>query len=412
MDNSRKPFLRSSQFATNHSRIQAHSLWEDFKAAIFHKPVFYFDRWLLIGALPLIILGFLMVASASMVISDRQFGTPFHYLFRQGVYLLIGMGMALVILQIPINFWRRISGYLLLFCIICLAVVLIPGIGREVNGSSRWISFGFFQFQVSELAKFCVIVYMASYLTRHQEEVRTKVSGFIKPMAVLAIIAALLLKEPDFGATAVIFMTSLGMLFLAGVRLWQFAVLLFMGGGAMAIIAISSPYRLERLTTFLNPWSNPFDSGYQLTQSLIAFGRGGIFGVGLGNSIQKLFYLPEAHTDFLFAVLAEELGLLGELAVVGLFMVIVSRALLIGRNALEQGLTFAGYLAYGLALWLGLQTIISIGVNCGLLPTKGLTLPLMSYGGSSMLVSLLVIAILLRIAYESKEGNNFLRNVG
>lgn len=377
----------------------------DKPSQILRKPVFFFDYWLLIGVLPLLALGFLMVASASMVISDRQFGTPFHYLLRQGVYLAVGMTLAVVVLQVPISYWRRISGYLLLFSFILLAVVLVHGVGREVNGSSRWISFGIMQFQVSELAKLCVIVYMASYLTRHQEEVRTRVSGFLKPMIVLGIISVLLLLEPDFGATSVIFMTALGMLFLAGVRIWQFIVLLIMGTGALSVLAISSPYRLARLTTFLNPWSNAFDSGYQLTQSLIAFGRGGIFGVGLGNSIQKLFYLPEAHTDFLFAVLAEELGLLGELAVVALFMLIVGRALWLGRRASEQGQTFAGYFAYGLGLWLGMQAIISIGVNCGMLPTKGLTLPLMSYGGSSLLMSLIVIAILFRIAYESKEGS-------
>lgn len=370
---------------------------------ILKKPIFSFDYWLLIGVLPLLALGFLMVASASMVISDRQFGTPFHYLLRQGIYLGAGVILALIVLQIPINYWRRISGYLLLFSFVLLAIVLVHGIGREVNGSSRWISLGFIQLQVSELAKFCVIVYMASYLTRHQKEVRTRVSGFIKPMIVLSIISVLLLLEPDFGATAVIFMTALGMLFLAGVRIWQFIVLLLLGTGALSVLAISSPYRLARLTTFLNPWSNAYDSGYQLTQSLIAFGRGGILGVGLGNSIQKLFYLPEAHTDFLFAVLAEELGLLGELAVIALFIMIVGRALWIGRRASEQGQSFAGYLAYGLALWLGMQAIISIGVNCGMLPTKGLTLPLMSYGGSSLLMSLVVIAILFRIAYESKE---------
>lgn len=401
---------RSTQITHNILTAGNNSLTRDVDSGgvfsqIFTKPVFSFDRWLLMGTLPLIALGLLMVASASMVISDRQFGTPFHYLLRQGIYLGVGFLLALLVMQISLHFWRRISGYLLLFSLICLAIVLIPGIGHAVNGSSRWISFGFFQFQVSELAKFCVIVYMASYLTRHQEEVRTRVSGFIKPMSILCVVAVLLLLEPDFGATTVIFITALGMLFLAGVRLWQFIVLLLMGSGALAVLAISSPYRLQRLTTFLNPWSNPFDSGYQLTQSLIAFGRGGIFGVGLGNSIQKLFYLPEAHTDFLFAVLAEELGLLGELAVVALFMLIVGRALLIARNAGEQGKSFASYLAYGLGLWLGLQALISVGVNCGMLPTKGLTLPLMSYGGSSLLMSFVVIAILLRIAYESKWGH-------
>jgi cell division protein FtsW len=362
------------------------------------------DRWLLVGVLPILAMGLIMVASSSMVISDRQFNTPFHYLFRQSIYLSVSFILAVIVMLIPVQYWRKWSGYLLLLSLALLAVVLIPGIGHEVNGSSRWIGLGFIGFQVSELAKFCVIVYMASYLTRHNQEVRTRISGFVKPLILIGIVSVLLLLEPDFGATSVIFATSLGMLFLAGVQLWQFLVLFLLGGTLLGILAVSSPYRLERLTTFLNPWANPFDSGYQLTQSLIAFGRGGIFGVGLGNSIQKLFYLPEAHTDFLFAVLAEELGLIGECAVIAFFVVVIVRALFIGKEAYQQQRTFAAYLAYGLAIWLGIQTFISIGVNCGLLPTKGLTLPLMSYGGSSMLISSMIIALLLRIAYESKAG--------
>ena len=371
------------------------------------KPVFYCDRWLTLGVLCLLAVGLIMVASASMVISDRQFGAPFHYLFHQSVYLSMGLILAAVVLQIPISYWEKISGYLLLLSLILLAVVLLPGVGRAVNGSSRWINLGFISFQVSEFAKLSVIVYMASYLTRHTEEVRTRVSGFIKPLILVSLVSLLLLMEPDFGATTVILLTALGMMFLVGVRIWQFLVLLLMGGGALAVLAISSPYRLQRLTTFLNPWANQFDSGYQLTQSLIAFGRGGIWGVGLGNSVQKLFYLPEAHTDFLFAVLAEELGLIGELGVLALFIFVLARAFAIGRQAYRQEQSFAAYLAYGLALWFGLQTMISIGVNCGMLPTKGLTLPLMSYGGSSMLVSAVIVAILLRVAYEAKTAPKF-----
>lgn len=367
-----------------------------------NKLLFSLDRWLLITTLAIVALGLLMVASASMVISDRQYGMPFHYLIRQGIYLILGLAIAIAVLQVPIKMWRKYSGHLFLFSFFLLILVLIPHIGYEVNGSRRWIKLGFISFQVSELAKFCVVVYMASYITRHLEEVRTQLSGFIKPMLLLGVIGILLLKEPDFGATFVIFSTALGMLFLAGVRLWQFLVLLVAGGGGLAVLAITSPYRLERLTTFLNPWANQFSSGYQLTQSLIAFGRGGIFGVGLGNSIQKLFYLPEAHTDFLFAVLAEELGLIGEIAVVGLFVILIGRIMLIGRQADQQDEGFSAYLAYGLGIWLAIQVMISIGVNCGLLPTKGLTLPFMSYGGSSILINSVVIAILLRIAYESK----------
>lgn len=360
------------------------------------------DHWLVLATALLLMLGLLMVASSSMVISDRQYGTPFHYLIRQFIYLGAGLFLSVLLLRVPIYSWRRISGYLLLLSIFLLVAVLIPGLGRSVNGSSRWIHLGFISFQISELAKLGIIVYMASYLVRHQEEVRTRFIGFIKPFIIVGIAALLLLREPDFGATTVIFSTVLGMLFLAGARLWQFILLVVMGSSGLAILAISSPYRLQRLTTFLNPWSNAFDSGYQLTQSLIAFGRGGIFGVGLGNSVQKLFYLPEAHTDFLFAVLAEELGLMGELAVIALFIFLIGRALWIAHKAYQAQSYFSAYLAYGLSLLLTLQTLISIGVNCGMLPTKGLTLPFMSYGGSSMLISMAMIAILLRIAYELK----------
>lgn len=367
----------------------------------FSLQVFLSDRWLLIGTSLLLVIGLLMVASSSMVISDRQFGTPFHYFNRQIVFLSGSLIVAFFIMQIPIYYWRKYSGYLLLLTFILLILVLIPGIGHTVNGSARWIRFGFFSFQISEFTKFFAIIYIASYLIRHQTEVQTKLSGFIKPLFVMCLIAILLLLEPDFGATTVIFATTIGMIFLAGARLWQFILLLGLGIVSLIYLAISSPYRLERLTTFMNPWSNPFDSGYQLIQSLIAFGRGGIFGVGLGNSIQKLFYLPEAHTDFLFAVLAEEVGLVGELIVMGLFILVITRALYIGRKAFSLEQKFSAYLAYGLGIWLGLQVIISIGVNCGMLPTKGLTLPFMSYGGSSILMSLMVIAVLLRISYES-----------
>lgn len=361
------------------------------------------DRWLLLGVLPLLAIGLVMVASASMVISDRQFGMPFHYLIRQTIYLIMSFILALIVMQISIERWRQWSGYLLLVSMVLLAFVLVPGVSHTVNGSSRWLNLGFISFQVSELAKFSVIAYLASYLVRHLDEVRTRVSGFAKPLLLIGVVAVLLLLEPDFGATTVIFATALGMMFLAGVRLWQFGVLLAAGVSGMAFIAISSPYRLERLTTFLNPWANQFNSGYQLTQSLIAFGRGGVFGVGLGNSIQKLFYLPEAHTDFLFAVMAEELGLIGCLIVIALFILVVARAIMIGREAYQRGQLFSAFIAYGLGIWLAIQTLISIGVNCGMLPTKGLTLPFMSYGGSSILINGVMVAILLRVSYESKR---------
>jgi len=241
---------------------------------------------------------------------------------------------------------------------------------------------------------------LSSYLVRRADEVQTRAIGFLKPMLILGLVALLLLLEPDFGAMAVIMATALGMMFLAGVRLWQYVVLFLMVVAGLVGLAFSSPYRMARLTAFLHPWANQFDSGYQLTQSLIAFGRGGIFGVGLGDSIQKLFYLPEAHTDFLFAVLAEELGLVGELVVLALFGVLVGRALWLGRKAYELGEYFSAFLAYGLGLWIAFQAMVNIGVNAGLLPTKGLTLPLMSYGGSSVLINCVVVAVLLRMSSD------------
>jgi len=341
-----------------------------------------------------------MVASASMVISDRSFHTPFHFLIHQVFYVIIGLGLAFIVFNIEIKFWYINGPKLLLVTFFLLVVVLIPHVGREVNGSIRWIGVGPFGLQVSEFAKLSFIIYLAGYLVRRADEVESRFSGFMKPMIVLSFIAVLLLIEPDFGATAVIAATALAMIFLAGAKIWQFIVLFSIVVFGMMVIAISSPYRMLRLTTFLHPWANAFSSGYQLTQSLIAFGRGGWFGVGLGNSIQKLFYLPEAHTDFLFAVLAEELGLIGELVVIGLFIALCSRIILIGKRAFERGKKFHAYISYGISMWIGMQAIINIGVDAGMLPTKGLTLPFMSYGGSSMLLNCVAISIVLRISRE------------
>lgn len=361
---------------------------------------FIYDRWIILTAGSLIAIGLLMVASASMVISDRQFGYPFHYVIRQAIYLTFGIGFAWVISRIPTEIWRRFSFYLLLGSLLLLIVVLVPPIGKVVNGSRRWINFGFLSLQVSEVAKFCALIYLASYLDRFNDTIKTDLMAFIKPLLLLAAMGFLLLLEPDFGAATVITMVFLGLLFIAGVRLWPFSLLFLAVVLTLASLAVFTPYRLARLTTFLNPWAHQFGSGYQLTQSLIAFGRGGLLGVGLGNSVQKLFYLPEAHTDFLFAVLGEEFGLVGELVVIALFIVLVSRLFQIARHAHRHNHLFNAYFSYGAALWIGFQVLINMGVNIGLLPTKGLTLPLMSFGGSSLLVNCMVIGILLRIFYE------------
>lgn len=367
------------------------------------ETIFYYDRWLLFVVFALIAIGLIMVTSASMVVSDQQFGYPFHFFLKQMVYLTCSCIAAFILLRVELETWYRISPYLLILSFLLLVLVLIPGVGHQINGSKRWLRLGPISGQVSELVKMGLIMYLASYLVRQNDEVRTRVSGFIKPMIILAAASCLLLLEPDFGAMTVIMVTALGMMFLSGMRLWQFMVLFVIVAVALALFAVSAPYRMQRLTTFLHPWATQFGSGYQLTQSLIAFGRGGIFGVGLGNSIQKLFYLPEAYSDFLFAVLGEELGLIGELVVVSLFVIIVARALIIGRQAQKIGRLFPAFLAYGFGLWIGLQALINIGVNMGVLPTKGLTLPFMSYGGSSLLANCMTVAILMAISNEIKQ---------
>jgi cell division protein FtsW len=290
---------------------------------------------------------------------------------------------------------------LLLIAFLLLVLVLIPGVGYEVNGSRRWMRLGVMNFQVSEVTRVLLLTYLASYVMRRQAELKENLNGFLKPLGVLMGAAGLLLLEPDFGAATVLMVTGLGVLFLAGVKLRHFFALVALASAGMALVAVTSAYRLKRLTTFMDPWADPFDSGFQLTQSLIAIGRGELFGVGLGSSVQKLFYLPEAHTDFVFAVLAEELGLAGVVVTLALFLILVWRAFHISRLAAEAGLAFQAYCAAAFGIWLGLQTFINIGVNMGILPTKGLTLPLMSYGGSSMLVTLGWLGLLMRIHHEA-----------
>jgi len=360
------------------------------------------DYVLLLAAIALASLGLVMVASASITFADRDLGQPFYYAMRQAVYIGIGVMLAFPVYRVRLALLEQSGLVLLVAALALLLAVLVPGIGREVNGSMRWINTGLFNLQVSEPAKLMILIYLAGYLARHGEELRERFSGFLKPLAILVLAALLLLMEPDFGATVVLMATAMGMIYLAGVRLLHFSGMLGMAGLSLAGLAVSSPYRMERLTTFLNPWADPFDSGFQLTQSLIAIGRGELSGVGLGSSIQKLFYLPEAHTDFVFAVLAEELGLLGVLVVIALYAVVVWRAFAIALQAEKSGNVFAAGLAYGLGIWIGLQSFINMGVNMGLLPTKGLTLPLMSYGGSSMVVMCVAIALLLRIDSETR----------
>lgn len=358
------------------------------------------DHKLFLAVIVLLALGLVMVGSSSTSIAERQTGDAFYYLWRQLAYISIGLGMAAVMLFIPLRVWERLGLVLIFTSMVLLVLVFIPGLGYEANGSLRWIRFGPVNIQVSEFVKLFVILYLAGYLVRHNEAVQGSAVGFLRPLVLLLILAVLLLLQPDFGAMAVMFMTAMGMMWLGGARLLQFLLLLLSVSGILAILALVSPYRMERLTAFLNPWADPFDSGFQLTQALIAFGRGEWFGVGLGSSVQKLFYLPEAHTDFLFAVMAEELGLVTAVLVIGLFVLIVLRALAIGRQAEQREQPYQAFVAYGVGIWIGLQTFINLGVNMGLLPTKGLTLPFMSYGGSSVVVMCLAVALLLRADFE------------
>ncbi|MCG8324403.1 MAG: putative lipid II flippase FtsW [Thiotrichales bacterium] len=363
-----------------------------------------YDGWLLGVIVFLLLLGLTMVTSSSVSIADRIYQDPLYYFWRQLIAVVSGVAFALLVMRMPLQFWQTISVPLLALGVLLLILVLMPGIGKEVNGSMRWISLGPIAFQASEPVKLCIIAYMAGYLVRQNDQVKTSFAGFIRPIAVVTAISGLLLLEPDYGACIVLFATTLGMLFLAGVPLSRFFTWVLAASMALATLAVLSPYRMQRLMSFIDPWQDPFNTGFQLTQALIAFGRGDWFGVGLGSSVQKLFYLPEAHTDFVFAVLAEELGLLGVVVVILLFGFLVIRSLIIGQMAESSGQLFAGYFAYGIGLLLGVQSFINIGVNMGLLPTKGLTLPLMSYGGNSVFVTCVLLGILLRIEYENRAA--------
>ncbi len=358
------------------------------------------DWTLVLVSVALLAIGLVMVTSASISVADRNLSAPFYYMQRQAVFILLGVVAAWLVYQMRLVQWEKSGMALLGFSLFLLVLVLVPGVGKEVNGSTRWIPLGFFNLQVSEAVKLFLIIYVAGYLVRHGEAVRTSIAGFIKPMLMVGLAALLLLLEPDFGATVVIIGTVLGMMYLGGVRFTQFISFLALFGSAALLLVVSSPYRMERLTSFMNPWADPFDSGFQLTQSLIAIGTGGWFGTGLGGSVQKLFYLPESHTDFLFAVLSEELGFAGVCMVIALYTILFYRATRIALQAQKCGNHFAAYMAYGIGIWLGLQAVINMGVNMGMLPTKGLTLPLMSYGGSSLIICCMSIGLLLRIHYE------------
>ena len=360
-----------------------------------------FDLKLILCFLSLLVIGLVMVTSASINLAQSNHNFPFYFSIRQGVYIAGGLFLTLVVMIIPQRHIEKFSVSGLFTAIGLLFLVLL--VGHEINGSVRWLPLGIINLQPSEIAKLLLVIYMASYLKRRQEEVRTGWWGFIKPLIILLLVAGLLLAEPDFGSVVVLLCAVTGMIFLAGAGLRQYTILLLLILAGIALIAISEPYRIRRLTTYMNPWAYQFGSGYQLTQALIAFGRGSWHGAGLGESVQKLFYLPEAHTDFIFSIVAEEMGLIGCLVVLLMLFYFVFKALDIGFTAEKNGAFFSAYLAYGIGLLIAGQVLINIGVNTGLLPTKGLALPFISYGGSNLLANCLSFGLLLRIDCDNRR---------
>ena len=361
------------------------------------------DMVLLSVTIALLCLGWVMVSSASIDYAEQNTGSLFFFSFRHGIYLVISLLAMALVTRVPFNVWRRIDTRFLMLAIFLLMIVLVPGVGRKINGSQRWLNLGFMTLQASEIAKWASMVFFAGYFVRRREEMQKTVLGFIKPFLVLGLIACLLLAEPDFGATVVIGLSSLSLMFLAGAPLGRFAILVGVCLGAAGFVAVAASYRFARLMAFVNPWDEKvvYGSGYQLTQSLIAIGRGEWLGVGLGNSVQKLFYLPEAHTDFVFSIWAEETGLAGSLVVVLLFSVMVWRIFGIAKEASRRGDQFAALSVTGIALLVGFQSFINMGVASGLLPTKGLTLPFISFGGSSLIISSAMIGMVLRLSFEN-----------
>ena len=359
------------------------------------------DNWagslLLVLAAALIAVGVVAISSASISLSEVKFGNEWHHAIRHLSYLAIGVTLGFFAYLLPLNVWRQTSPWLLMLAFALLVLVLVPGVGRVVNGSQRWIPLAGFTLQPSEFAKFALVLWLSGYMVRHGEELRTVLRGLLKPILVLILFALLLLSEPDFGATVIILGTAFGMLFMGGARLIYVLGLVVSAVAIMAGMILMAPYRMQRLMAYQDPWSDPFGSGFQLIQSLIAYGRGEWLGVGLGNSVQKLFYLPEAHTDFVFSIWAEETGLVGAVAVIILFAVFVGRIVFMGYRFLLESREFEAYCCFGFALVFAGQAFVNMGVSSGLLPTKGLTLPFISYGGNSLMMSCVTVGLLLKL---------------
>jgi cell division protein FtsW len=359
-----------------------------------------FDPWLLGIALALVCLGVVMVGSASVAIAEDEGSSQYYYLIRHAVFISGGLVLAAWIARTELKTVEQHSWWLLLACFVLLLLVFVPGIGRTVNGARRWVNLGVANFQVVEAVKLLYIIWLASYLKRFSEEVSATWPAMLKPLGVAVALVGILLMQPDFGSSSLLLAITAGMLVLGGVNMPRMFGPVLIGLPVLAAIAIAEPYRVRRFTSFMDPWADPFNSGYQLTNALMAVGRGEWFGVGLGASVQKLAYLPEAHTDFILAVIAEELGFVGVCLVIGMYALLAGRAFWVGLRCVEMRRHFAGYCAFGIALWMSLQSFVSIGVNLGLLPTKGLTLPLISSGGSSVLMTCAAMGLLLRVSYE------------
>jgi cell division protein FtsW len=360
------------------------------------------DMTLVLLALALLLVGLVVISSASIEYAEWHFQNPWYHTQRHLVYLLAGITVAVACYCVRTQYWLATGWWWLFGALALLILVLIPGVGREVNGSQRWLPLGPFTLQPSEFAKLAVVIYLAGYMVRREHEVRHQWQGFLKPMAVLFATTLLLMIEPDFGATVIVAVTAFGMLFLAGVKVGHFMVVGLGALGALLVLVVSEPYRVKRLTAYTDPWADPYNTGFQLTQSLIAFGRGEWLGVGLGNSVQKLFNLPEAHTDFVFSIWAEETGFVGAVAVIGLFAALIGKIMWAGRRAFLAENTFGAYICYGVALIFSGQAFVNMGVSSGLLPTKGLTLPFVSYGGTSLIVCCAMLGVVLRIDSDSR----------
>lgn len=371
------------------------------KLSVSHYENAAYDRNLLIIASTLMCIGLVIVASASIQEGLSLFNDPSHYLKRQGLYIGICILLIGATVNIPMSLWLKWSPLLLILSFLSLIAVLV--IGTEVNGSHRWLRIAAFNIQPAEFAKLSIILFLSGYLLRRQKEVADKIKGFIKPLLVLSGFSVLLLLQPDLGSTVVIVVVMMGMLFIADAKLISFVGIGVSLLAVIVILIVTSPYRMARVFGFLDPWADPFGRSYQLTQSLMAFGRGGFFGEGLGNSVLKLKYLPEAHTDFIMAILAEEFGFVGVSIVIILEFVLVYKAFEIGKKALERDQTFPGFVAIGIAIWFFFQTAVNVGAASGIAPTKGLTLPLVSYGGSSLISIAIAIAILLRVDFETRK---------